>query len=175
MSKIRMKKIIVNYIYLFHRNTQDSKIWNKVFWNQRLEMRDLKTFTMNNWWTRFIIFSFRDPHLLESWEGSKDWTTNPHRVFSFRWSNNLNLHCWWSKSCEFFCHSFFLSAIPRNIVVKYHQKEQHWHKHHDQYQYHTSWWFGMYNHEHLKLERDTTSGHFNLSLPITITLPSGSS
>merc|ERR1719400_1410550 len=65
----------------------------------------LEAFTVNNGWAGFVILLFADPHLLEGLEGSKDGSSNPYRVLSFWWCNDLNLHCWWSKSSKFLLHS----------------------------------------------------------------------
>ncbi|CAL4117781.1 unnamed protein product, partial [Meganyctiphanes norvegica] len=55
--------------------------------------------------TRFIIFLFADPHLLEGGEGCKNRATDPYRVFALRWSNDLNFHCRWCKICDFLLHT----------------------------------------------------------------------
>jgi len=56
-------------------------------------------------WTSFIVVLLGDPHGLECGEGSKDGTSDPDRVFSFWWSNDLDLHGGWSKSSDFLLHS----------------------------------------------------------------------
>ena len=42
--------------------------------------------------TTLVILLFRNPHLLESREGSENRATDPNRVLPFRWSNSLDLH-----------------------------------------------------------------------------------
>jgi len=56
-------------------------------------------------WTSFIVILLGDPHGLECGEGSKDGTSDPDRVFSLWWSNDLDLHGGWSKSSDFLLHS----------------------------------------------------------------------
>ena len=65
----------------------------------------LEAFSVNNRWTRFIVFLLRDPHLLEVWVGSQDGATNPDRVPPFWWSNHLDFHLRWRKSSDLFFHS----------------------------------------------------------------------
>ena len=59
----------------------------------------LKAFSVNDGGTRFIILLLGNPHLLGG--GPSD----PHRVFTLRRSNNLDLHCGWSQSRDFLLHS----------------------------------------------------------------------
>jgi len=56
-------------------------------------------------WTSFVVVLLGDPHGLECGEGSKDGTSDPDRVFSLWWSNDLDLHGGWSKSSDFLLHS----------------------------------------------------------------------
>merc|ERR1719420_2697193 len=67
----------------------------------------LCAFSVDNTRTRFIIFFFLDPHIFEGGEGSKDGSSNPDRVFSFWWSNNLDLHGLWSL----FVHFIFQTLV----------------------------------------------------------------
>ena len=60
---------------------------------------------MHNCRTRLVIFLFGDPHLLEGGQGSQDGASDPDRVFALWGSNDLDLHSWWSKSCDFLLHS----------------------------------------------------------------------
>ena len=60
---------------------------------------------MDNSRARFIILLLGDPHLLEGGEGSKDGSSNPDRVLSLRWSNDLDLDGGWSKSGDLLLHS----------------------------------------------------------------------
>ena len=52
-----------------------------------------------------IIFLFGDPHLLEGGERGQDGSSNPDRVFSFWWSNDLDFHGWWGKSRDLLLHT----------------------------------------------------------------------
>ena len=60
---------------------------------------------MNDRRTRFIIFLFGDPHLLEGGEGSQDGSPNPDRIFSLRRGNYFDSHRGWCKVLDFFLHS----------------------------------------------------------------------
>ena len=52
----------------------------------------LEAFSVDDRWAGFVIFLFADPHLLEGGEGSEDGATDPYRVFTLWWSNDLDLH-----------------------------------------------------------------------------------
>ena len=67
--------------------------------------KKLKAFTVNNGSPSFIVFLFRDPHLLEGGQRSQDRSSNPYRVFTLRRSNNLDFHCGWGEGCDFLLHS----------------------------------------------------------------------
>jgi len=56
-------------------------------------------------WSRLVVLLLRDPHLLEGRERSQDRTTNPHRVLSFGWRDDLDLHGGWSQMRDFLLHS----------------------------------------------------------------------
>ena len=53
----------------------------------------LEALSVHNGRTRFIIFLFRDPHLLEGRQGGKDGTSDPDAVLPLWWGNDLDLHC----------------------------------------------------------------------------------
>ena len=65
----------------------------------------LEAFSVDDRWTRFIIFLFWDPHLLEGWKWGQDGTTNPDGIFSFWWSNDFDFHCWWCQGGDFLLHT----------------------------------------------------------------------
>jgi hypothetical protein len=74
--------------------------------NQKVKRKEnLEAFSVDNGWTSFIVILLGDPHGLECGEGSKDGTSDPDRVFSLWWSNDLDLHGGWSKSSDFLLHS----------------------------------------------------------------------
>lgn len=83
-----------------------------------------ETFSVNDFGTSFLILGFSDPHGLESWQRWQDWTTNPDQEFSFLRSENLDFHCWWSQSSNFFTKSFWdtwehsCSTTHDDIVVQ---------------------------------------------------------
>lgn len=68
-------------------------------------MKYLEALSVHNGWARFIILLFGDPHLLEGRQRSQDRSSNPYWVFPFWWSNDLDFHCRWSQSSDFFLHS----------------------------------------------------------------------
>merc|ERR1719227_95883 len=65
----------------------------------------LEAFPVDNCWATFIILLLGDPHLLEGGEGSKDGSSDPDRVLSLWWSNDLDLNGGWSKSGDFLLHT----------------------------------------------------------------------
>merc|ERR1712050_566395 len=67
--------------------------------------KKLKTFSVNNTWTCFIVLLFSDPHSLKSRQRSQNGTTNPDGVFPFWWRDNFDFHGGWSQSSDFFLHS----------------------------------------------------------------------
>lgn len=78
---------------------------------------NLETFAMYNSRTRFVIFLFRDPHLLEGRKRGQDGTTNPNGVFSFWWSDNLDFDCWWCKSGDFLLHTISNTWNTTSILI----------------------------------------------------------
>ncbi|KAI2811122.1 hypothetical protein BLOT_002294 [Blomia tropicalis] len=50
-----------------------------------------QTFSVDNGWSGFVVFLLGDPHLLEGGQRGQDGTTDPDRVLSFWWSNDLDL------------------------------------------------------------------------------------
>lgn len=79
----------------------------------------LETFTMDNSRARFVVFLFRDPHLLEGGERGQDGTTDPNGVLSFWWSDDLDFDGWW---CE--CSNFLLHTISNTLNKKYYVNSQ---------------------------------------------------
>lgn len=65
----------------------------------------LETFTMDDSRAGFIVFLFRDPHLLESGERGQDGTTDPNGVFSFWWGDDLDFDGWRCESSDFLLHT----------------------------------------------------------------------
>jgi hypothetical protein len=60
---------------------------------------------VHNGRTRFVIFLFRDPHLLEGGKRCQDGTSDPDGVFPLRWSNDFDFHRGWSQRSDFLLHS----------------------------------------------------------------------
>ena len=65
----------------------------------------LEALSVYNGWARFIIFLFGDPHLLEGGEGSQDGATNPYRVLSLWWGDDLDLHGRGSQGADLLLHT----------------------------------------------------------------------
>merc|ERR1711983_579807 len=65
----------------------------------------LEAFSVDNGWAAFVVFLLGDPHLLEGGEGSQDGSSDPYGVFSFWWSNDLDLDGGWSQGSDFLLHS----------------------------------------------------------------------
>merc|ERR1719367_1284614 len=70
-----------------------------------LKTSGLETFSVNNGWAAFVVFLLGDPHLLEGGEGSQDGSSDPYGVFSFWWSNDLDLNGGWCQGSDFLLHS----------------------------------------------------------------------
>jgi len=56
-------------------------------------------------WTGLVVLGLGDPHLLEGGQRGKDGTTDPDRVLSFWWGNDLDLHGGWGKSSQLLGHT----------------------------------------------------------------------
>ena len=70
-----------------------------------VRLKHLEALSVDDGWTGFVVFGLGDPHSLEGGEGSQDGTTDPDRVFSFWWSDDLDLHGGWSKGGDFLLHT----------------------------------------------------------------------
>jgi hypothetical protein len=66
---------------------------------------NLEAFSVDDGWSRFVIFLFRNPHLLESGKRGKNRTTNPDGIFSLWWCNDLDLHGAWCQGGDFLLHA----------------------------------------------------------------------
>ncbi|KAK2550643.1 hypothetical protein P5673_028704 [Acropora cervicornis] len=71
----------------------------------------LETFAVDNGWARFIVLLLGYPHLLEGGEGSQDGASNPHRVFTLRWGNDLDFHGGRCEGRDLFLHSVSDSRV----------------------------------------------------------------
>ena len=70
-----------------------------------------EAFSVNYWWSWFCILVFCDPHGLEGAEGWEDWSSDPDWELSFGGGNDLDLHGWRSKGCDFLWKSFSDSLV----------------------------------------------------------------
>ena len=66
---------------------------------------NLEALSVHDGWSGFIVLLLGDPHLLEGGERSQDGASDPYGILSLWWRNDLDLHGWWSKSCDFLLHS----------------------------------------------------------------------
>jgi hypothetical protein len=87
--------------------------------NKKRKINNLKAFTVNNGWTCFIVFLFGDPHSLKGGEGSKDGSSDPDRVFTFWWGDDLDLHGGWGKSGDFFLHAISNTWVHGGTTGEY--------------------------------------------------------
>merc|ERR1739848_369915 len=71
----------------------------------KVDPNNLEAFSVDDGWTRLVIFLFGDPHLLECGKGSQDGSTDPDGVFPLWWSDDLDLHSWWGEGGDFFLHT----------------------------------------------------------------------
>jgi len=53
----------------------------------------------------FVVFGLGDPHGLEGGEGGEDGATDPDRVLSLWWRDDLDLHRGWGKGGDFLLHA----------------------------------------------------------------------
>merc|ERR1712227_272076 len=70
-----------------------------------MRIYDLEALAVDNGWAALVVLLLGDPHLLEGGEGSKDGSSDPDRVLSLWWSNDLDLDGGWSKSGDLLLHS----------------------------------------------------------------------
>ena len=66
--------------------------------------RFLEALPVDNGWSRFVVFLFADPHLLEGGERCENGASDPDGVFALGWSDDLDLHRGWSEGCDFLLH-----------------------------------------------------------------------
>jgi len=66
---------------------------------------DLEALSVDDGWSRLIVFLLGDPHLLEGGEGSKNGSSNPDGVLSLWWSDDLDSHGGRSESSQLLLHS----------------------------------------------------------------------
>merc|ERR1719216_300168 len=76
-------------------------------------------FSVNDGWTRLIVFFLLDPHLFKSRQRRQDGTSNPDRVLSLWWSNNLNRHRVWCQCLNLCLHTFWnlYMVVPPDITM----------------------------------------------------------
>lgn len=62
---------------------------------QEISKMCLEALPVDDGWSGFIVFLFRNPHLLEGRQRRKNRSTNPYGVFPLRWCDNLDFHGGW--------------------------------------------------------------------------------
>jgi len=67
--------------------------------------RDLEALSVDNGWSCLVVLLLGDPHSLEGGEGSQDGATNPDRVLSLWWRDDLDLHGGWGEGGDLLLHS----------------------------------------------------------------------
>jgi len=60
---------------------------------------------VDNGWSCLVVLLLGDPHGLEGGEGSKNGATNPDRVLSLWWRDDLDLHGGWGEGGDLLLHS----------------------------------------------------------------------
>jgi len=65
----------------------------------------LEALSVDNGWSCLVVLGLGDPHGLEGGEGSKNGATNPDRVLSLWWRDDLDLHGGWGKGGDLLLHS----------------------------------------------------------------------
>jgi len=60
---------------------------------------------VDNGWSCLVVLGLGDPHSLEGGEGSKNGATNPDRVLSLWWRDDLDLHGGWGEGGDLLLHS----------------------------------------------------------------------
>mmetsp|Transcript_12904 Transcript_12904/g.15310 ORF Transcript_12904/g.15310 Transcript_12904/m.15310 type:complete len:230 (+) Transcript_12904:28-717(+) len=84
-----------------------------------LLLSSLKAFSVNNRWSRLIVFLLANPHLLEGRKRCQNGSSNPHRVLALRWSHDLDLHRLRSKPFQLLLHAFSNSGEHRSATRKH--------------------------------------------------------
>merc|ERR1719189_2900934 len=74
---------------------------------------------VDNGWTRFIILSLTDPHLLEGAQGRQDRATNPHGVLALWGGDNLDLHGGGRQGSELLGHPLANAGEHRRPARKH--------------------------------------------------------
>ena len=83
--------------------TQQSFTGNKV----------LEALSVDDTRPTFVIFLFRDPHLLECWQRSKNRSTDPHWVLPLWSCYDLDLHWTWWNTFQFLLHSVTNTCLKK--------------------------------------------------------------
>jgi hypothetical protein len=65
----------------------------------------LEALSVDNGWSCLVVLGLGDPHSLEGGEGSKNGATNPDRVLSLWWRDDLDLHGAWGEGGDLLLHS----------------------------------------------------------------------
>ena len=83
-----------------------SCLWQCFLWNVVDESSStLEALPVNDGGARLVVLLLGDPHGLEGWEGGQDGATDPSRVLSFWWSDDLDLRVVGGSGGDLFLHS----------------------------------------------------------------------
>jgi len=80
---------------------------------------NLETFSVDNWWARFVIFLLGNPHLLESGQRGQNGATDPDGVFALWRGDYFNLHGARGQSGNLLLHSVRNSGVHCGAAGKY--------------------------------------------------------
>merc|ERR1712099_8808 len=78
---------------------------------QSSDMVELETLAVEDGWTRLVVFTFGNPHLLECTQRRQDASTNPNRILAFWRCDNLDFHGRRCQGREFFGHALSDSLV----------------------------------------------------------------
>lgn len=86
----------------------------------------LEALAVNDRRTALVVLLLGDPHLLEGGQRGQNGTTNPHRVFTLRRSNDLDLHRRGSKGSDFLLHTVGDTGVHGGTTrLKEEEKNEH--------------------------------------------------
>jgi len=76
----------------------------------------LKALSVDDSRAGLVVLLLGDPHLLEGGQGGEDGPTDPDRVFSLGWSNDLDFDRGWSQSRDFLLHTISNTWVHRGTA-----------------------------------------------------------
>ena len=79
----------------------------------------LEAFAVDDGWSRLIVLLLANPHLLEGGQGGQDGASDPDRVFTLRWGNDLDLHCARGQGCDLLLHPVSNARVHGGTTRQY--------------------------------------------------------